>query len=81
MIPIDVLVHELLKEGDIFSYSNDNRQSIYLVKIGNNSRTYMKEKYQVCCNRDRSVLYIIVLVLIGLWIVLIWVVFQRGKIY
>lgn len=41
----------------------------------------MKEKCQVCCNRDRSVLYIIVLVLIGLWIVLIWVVFQRGKIY
>lgn len=42
----------------------------------------MKEKYQVCCDRDRSVLYtIIVLVLIGLWIVLIRVVFQRGKIY
>lgn len=41
----------------------------------------MKEEYQVCCNSDRSVLYIIVLVLIGLWIVLIWVVFQRGKIY
>lgn len=31
----------------------------------------MKEKYQVCCNRDISVLYIIVLVLIGIWIVLI----------
>lgn len=35
---MDVLVHEL-KEGDIFSYGYDNRQSIYLVKIGNNSRT------------------------------------------
>lgn len=41
----------------------------------------MKEKYQVCCDRDRSVLYTIVLVSIGIWIVLIRVVFQRGKIY